>query len=285
VGVVLIGAVGTWRLLAERVAPQPQTGVETVADPRLVVLKDQPYPAADGRSNVFDLYAPADFKTRAYPLLIWIHGGGWRLGDKADWLSRDVAIRAALEGFVVLDANYVLATPEHPAPFPAAPDDIAAFNRWVAANLPRFNATATTPISIGGHSAGAHLALYQATEPRAPFRYACVVDVAGIADLTALPRNGTVAPYAAAFAPTEDVRRLASPRLRVRDWRADHLLAVHGLRDAIVPVTQSKDLGAALRALEHPPTVDYFLPDRSDHDVAKAVSGPAITAFLRAHCR
>ena len=283
-GILMIVAVGIWRLRAERAEPEPAPDVPA-ADPRLIVLKDQVYPAADGRSNVYDLYAPADYRGRPYPLLIWIHGGGWRLGDKADWLSRDVALRAALAGFVVLDVNYVLASPGHPAPYPAAPRDIAAFNRWVAGHLAEFNATTTTRVSIGGHSAGGHLALYQATEADAPFRYACVIDLAGIVDLTTLPRVGTVAPYALDFTPTEEARRIASPRFRLADWRADHLLIVHMLRDSIVPVTQAQDLAEALRRIEHPPTIDLVLPDRADHDVAKAVSGEAITDFLPRHCR
>lgn len=283
-GALLILAVGSWRMVAERGTPEPDAAPLPV-DPRLIVRRDQPYPAADGRSNVYDLYAPADYRQRPYPLLIWLHGGGWRLGDKADWLSRDIAMRAALAGFVVLDANYVLASPEHPAPYPAAPRDIAAFNRWVAAHLADFNATATTRVSIGGHSAGGHLALYQATDADAPFRYACVIDLAGIVDLTTLPRTGTVAPYAQDFAPTEAMRRLASPRFRLADWRADHLLIVHSLRDTIVPVAQAQDLGEALRQIERPPTVEFVLPNRADHDIAKAVSGEAITEFLPRRCR
>lgn len=287
-GLVLIGAAGLWRLQEERNAAAVDAvdaGGPMPPDPRLIVLANQAYPAADGRSNVFDLYAPADFRTRSYPLFIWIHGGGWRGGDKSDWLSRGIAQRAALEGFVVLDVNYVLTAPERPAPFPAATRDIAAFTRWVAEHFGSFNASAASAISIGGHSAGGHLALYEATAPDAPVHFACVVDIAGVADLPGLVPDGAIAAEVLAFAPTPDERRAASPRFRLADWRADHLLIVHALRDPVVPVQQSRDLGAAVAALQPPPTVDYVLPDRGDHDLPRAITDTAVNDFLRDHCR
>lgn len=251
-----------------------------------MILHDQPYPAAAGRSNVYDLYAPLDYREHPYPIFIWMHGGGWSVGgDKADWLSWGAATHLALLGFVVLDVNYVVATPDHPAPYPASTDDIAAFNRYVARNEALFNSTAATRVSIGGHSAGGHLALYQATAPDAPFHYACVIDVAGIADLTALPYSAQLARYAQAFVPTAEARLAASPRYRLKDWRADHLLLIHSIRDPVVPVSQSQDVGTALGRLATPPSVHYVLLPRGDHDLPSRITNAAFEAFLGPHCR
>ena len=63
---------------------------------------------------------------RSGGLLVWLHGGGWVLGDldSHDDPCRSLANRG---GFCVLSVGYRLA-PEHP--FPAALDDAVAATRW-----------------------------------------------------------------------------------------------------------------------------------------------------------
>ena len=85
--------------------------------------------------------------------LLWIHGGGFVVGDA----RQDHALCAATAlrtGAVVVSANYRLA-PEHP--FPAAHDDVHA--AW-GAILERRVATGIDParVVVGGESAGAGLA-------------------------------------------------------------------------------------------------------------------------------
>jgi acetyl esterase/lipase len=81
-----------------------------------------------------------------------IHGGGWTFGtsDEQDpWLDR-----IASNGFACVSVEYRLA-PEHP--YPAAPDDCEAAALWLLREgKERFGATLFT---IGGESAGAHLAV------------------------------------------------------------------------------------------------------------------------------
>jgi len=82
-----------------------------------------------------------------WPTLVWFHGGGWVLGNATESLhtARDLAAGA---GCVVVSADYRLA-PEHR--FPAAIDDALAVTRAVVAE-------ATTPVAVGGDSAGGNLA-------------------------------------------------------------------------------------------------------------------------------
>ncbi len=99
---------------------------------------------ADGPVPV-RIYRPA---TDAGAVVLWLHGGGWVLGDldTHDPLCRRVA--NAL-GAVVVSADYRLA-PEHPHPAPL--DDAQAALRAVASWFP------DRPIGVAGDSAGASLA-------------------------------------------------------------------------------------------------------------------------------
>lgn len=89
----------------------------------------------------------------ALPALLFMHGGGWVLGDLEthDDICRRLAITS---GVVVVSLDYRLA-PEHP--FPAGLDDtVAAFRDLVA----RAGTLGLDParIAIGGDSAGGNLA-------------------------------------------------------------------------------------------------------------------------------
>jgi acetyl esterase len=97
-------------------------------------------------------YVPEGLGDEA-PLLVFLHGGGWVLGDldTHDAVCRLLASRA---GVAVLSVAYRLA-PEDP--FPAAVEDaFAAFN-WTAANAAALRADPAR-IAIGGDSAGGNLA-------------------------------------------------------------------------------------------------------------------------------
>jgi acetyl esterase len=79
------------------------------------------------------------------PLLVYLHGGFWVLGnlETHDRLCRRIAAEAGIE---VLAVAYRLA-PEHP--WPAAVDDALAAVRWASAWL-----AGGAPVAIGGDSAG-----------------------------------------------------------------------------------------------------------------------------------
>lgn len=89
----------------------------------------------------------------AFPCLLFLHGGGWVIGnlDSHDRLCRRLANGA---GLCVVAVDYRLA-PEHP--FPAALDDAAAALAWIAAQAVALNIDAQR-IAVGGDSAGGNLA-------------------------------------------------------------------------------------------------------------------------------
>jgi acetyl esterase/lipase len=58
-------------------APKLPDGVE--------VLRDLEYAQVKGLSLKLDLYRPATKPSAPMPLVIWVHGGGWRNGSKANF--------------------------------------------------------------------------------------------------------------------------------------------------------------------------------------------------------
>ncbi len=84
------------------------------------------------------------------PLIIWIHGGAWRSGDKR---SARFARELLGQGYAVASINYRL-TGE--AIFPAQIIDCKSAVRWLRANAEKYNLDPTRFAAWGG-SAGAHL--------------------------------------------------------------------------------------------------------------------------------
>lgn len=87
------------------------------------------------------------------PLFVFIHGGGWILGnlDQFDSMCQTIAIQSKS---IVVSVDYRLA-PE--TPFPGPLDDCYLAAQWVHENVIRLGGTAGK-IAIGGDSAGANLA-------------------------------------------------------------------------------------------------------------------------------
>ena len=87
------------------------------------------------------------------PLLLYVHGGGFVIGELE---THDKVCRTLCHDVdaVVVAVDYRLA-PEHP--FPAAADDVACTLRWVAAHAHALGADPSR-IALAGDSAGAQLA-------------------------------------------------------------------------------------------------------------------------------
>ena len=109
--------------------------------------------SANGVNVSVRVYHPhAAQSHQALPGLVYLHGGGWTLGDldTHDVLCRSLCLQA---GIVVVSVDYRMG-PEHK--FPAAYDDtVAAFN-WTVQHANALGIDASR-IAIGGDSAGGNL--------------------------------------------------------------------------------------------------------------------------------
>lgn len=102
---------------------------------------------------------PADAST--LPAVLFIHGGGWTVGD-LDTYDGQARMHAARADAVVISIDYRLA-PEHP--FPAAVEDVWAALLWVTDNAAEIGVDAAR-IAVAGDSAGGNLSAVVAQSAR-----------------------------------------------------------------------------------------------------------------------
>lgn len=117
----------------------------------LSVTRDLEY-GTDPRHRL-DIYAPQD--AAAAPVLVFVHGGGFVRGDKAD--VANIGRYAAQHGLVGVTINYRFA-PDNV--WPSGAQDLASAIGWLGENLARYGGDPHCLI-IAGNSAGAmHVADY-----------------------------------------------------------------------------------------------------------------------------
>lgn len=122
-----------------------------------IIKKDIAYGAEDLQK--LDVYAPRGLKALK-PVHIFIHGGGWRQGDKGQY--KPMGRFYADEGIVFVSINYRL-TPEVQHPVHA--QDSAKAMKWIYDNIKQYGGDPNNMV-LSGHSAGAHLSALIATDPK-----------------------------------------------------------------------------------------------------------------------
>jgi arylformamidase len=130
--------------------------------------RDIPYdsmPGVDPNLLSLDVYTPksssTDSQEAGRPVVVMIHGGGWRSGDKGN--ESQGARKASLfvgQGYVYVSVNYRLSPAvQHPAHV----EDVAKALSWLADNIASYGGDPKR-IFLMGHSAGAHLAALVTTD-------------------------------------------------------------------------------------------------------------------------
>lgn len=114
------------------------------------VTRDVTYAEVDGHRLTLDLHRPTT--AEGVPVVLYLHGGGYRAGDKADDAARLTGL--ASQGVAVASANYRLA-PE--ATYPSQIHDAKAAVRWLRAHSSE-HGLVTTSVGAWGASAGGYLA-------------------------------------------------------------------------------------------------------------------------------
>lgn len=200
-----------------------------------------------------DLYYPKDHTNeQSRPLVVFVHGGGWKRGDKRNATGQSKAPHYTGQGYVFASINYRLvpnATVEQQAA------DVALALKYLLAEYKKLGVDPSRVV-IMGHSAGAHLVALVGTDER----YLKGVGLS-FADLDGvLPIDGAAYEvprqiaeggnfmndtYVQAFGTDPARQRALSPTLQAQAPNAPDFLLIHVMRKD--GVAQNKALEAALR--------------------------------------
>jgi acetyl esterase/lipase len=233
----------------------------------------------------------------AGPVLVYIHGGAWVIGDKREQ-GLPLLHELARRGWVTVTINYRL------SPKATWPDHLVDCKRalvWVREHIAEYGGDPGF-IAVSGGSAGGHLSSMVALTPGdpsfqpgfedAPTTVDACVPFYGVYDMTAgrgtshydkglmtlLERRVFKRRY-------EDeplIFEEASPMRRV-NGDAPAFFVVHGTHDTLVPVAEARRFVEALRAVSQAPVLYAELPyTQHAFDVLPSVrSAHAVAAVVR----
>jgi acetyl esterase/lipase len=103
-----------------------------------------------------DVFRPTESADERLPGVVFVHGGGWRTGDRSQ--LRGYGVLVGRHGYVGMASEYRL-IPE--ATYPENLHDVKAAIRWMRANADELGVDPNR-IAVHGNSAGGHLALLAA---------------------------------------------------------------------------------------------------------------------------
>jgi len=246
---------------------------------------DVTYRTVDGyRPQIVDVYVPK--APGPHPLVLYVHGGGWRAGHTrhsgamADFPA--ALAELASEGFTVASLEYRLSAE---AKFPAQLQDANAALRFLRANAAKFKVDPGR-VAVWGGSAGGHLAALTALTCRdtkldpAAADDACVqaaVTWYGVYDFAGMGTgsNGdnAVAQLLGCESACPPERIAAASPISYIDAKDPPFLLIHGEADTTVPVAQSH-LGEAALWKAGVPVEAIYIPGVNHSFIGKT---PAAT--------
>ena len=285
--------------VATTVAAQERRGPGAASQPPegTIAHRDLAYVPGGHRLQKLDLFLPKDGKN--LPLIINIHGGAFRGGDKAERLPFDYLA----QGCAIASINYRLSGD---ALFPAQIEDCKAAVRWLRANASTYGLDPGR-FAAWGASAGGHLAAMLGTAGGVKefevggnldvsSRVQAVVDYFGPTDFLQMDAhrvpNGMVHDTAGspesllvggAIQENKDKVAKANPITYITKV-APPFLIVHGDADPLVPHHQSVLLEAALKQAGVP--VIFHTVQGGGHGRFNDPEVPRLTReFLARHLR
>ena len=249
------GAAGTLGTTVAKPAGKAPLRYRDEVFSRVQVARDVPYTTVADASGTpmrltLDRYEPAGDRARDRPAMVWVHGGGFRTGTKANANVAELARRFARRGYVAVSIDYrllareVCGGPREPgggcaAAALAAGQDATAAVAWLRDHARRLRVDPRR-IAIGGTSAGAVTAQLVGARPDRNHVRASVVISGGLTGTTGL--LGPAAAPSLLFAGTAD---RTTPYDRARD-------NAQALAGAGVPTVLETLLGAG-----HVPFAQY----------------------------
>lgn len=218
-----------------------------------MVERDVIYCTVDKVALKMDVRYPKAM-SRPAPIVVYVHGGSWSSGDKADWQGMVDVPELLARGYLVASVDYRHA-PQYE--FPAQIEDVKCAIRFLRTNAAHFN---LDPNKIGawGHSAGGHLVSLLGTttadagfEGDGPYmdqssRVEAVVDMCGRADLRGMPADKASTVFGVQSGSVHLLEH-ASPITFVSKDDPPFLI-LHGDKDDMVPLHASEEFYERLKA-------------------------------------
>jgi acetyl esterase/lipase len=247
-------------------------------------VRDVAYVPGGHERQKLDLLLPAE--PRNAPVILWIHGGGWVAGSK----EQNPLRRLTEQGYVVASMNYRYSTQ---APFPAQLQDAKSAVRWLRLNGGRYGFDGSRIAAWGASAGGMMVELMGTTVGRTDFVTAdnpgvssdvqAVVSFCGPSDFPSLisaavaakqDRNqgnpiALVALLLGGPVAEREKEAAAASALTYAGPSASPMLLIHGEKDSLVPVDQSRRFQAALTKAGARSTL-LILPDAGHVDVLRA---------------
>ena len=257
--------------VAVEAAQVPALAAEAYARPHTMEVPNPVYRLSDvpflgaGRKEKLDLYFPSgDFRSNR-PAVVFIHGGGFTGGDKAEYRSASVSADLCRAGYVVVSCNYVLGPKSKEGVWPQNIADCRNAVRWVRAHAKELGVN-PDKIAVAGGSAGGYLALMVGLsddktgpggDPTAKHsaKVSAVIDMYGVVSFAKRGKGevpGTSPAEQAAYLPESQC-----------DAQDPAVLILHGTADTTVDIAQSDDMAKALRAAKTP--FEYIVVEGAPH--------------------
>jgi len=154
------------RLTASDSPPAPDSPTQASATPTTLSLPTtvayKTVAGIDPDLLSLDIHVPAD--ARNAPVVMWVHGGGYAIGDKAYQMTDKISLFNG-QGWILVSVNYRLSMPDKgAAQYPDHFLDVAAAVAWVREHIPTYGGDPNR-IALLGHSAGADIVSNVAVNP------------------------------------------------------------------------------------------------------------------------
>ena len=266
----------------------------------VTVLRDIPYVGTKNPRQMLDLILPTNRAGKEpLPVIAFIHGGGWRNGNKSSGVNRVTGL-VQTGHYVGVSIGYRLTSE---AIWPAQIHDCKAAIRWLRGNAKKHGMD-PGKIAVWGSSAGGHLVSILGSTGgvkelegklghhlEESSRVTAVVNYYGPSALLQMDdhpgrmkHNSSDSPESlligAAIQEAKKKTRQASPLTHVTKDDAPHL-HVHGTADLLVPFHQSQIYHAALKKVEVESAL--ITVKGGGHSAPRVVGEKQVRAFLERH--
>lgn len=256
----------------------------------------------ENREEKMDIYLPLKETGKPYPVVLFIHGGGWAIGSKTSNRAKTIAKAIVEQGYAVCTVDYKLTKFEgkpwkskmRDPGWPQNIYDCKSAVQYIRKQASKYHFDQYN-ISAMGCSAGGHLALltaisYENQELNAggiyqdvPTHVNCVISFYGIPDIRTWGGDAFMGLDRKEHSKQWE---LASPVCHLSD-KSPPVMLIHGDSDETVDVQLSIDFAKKLKGKKVPYELIVVKGGRHSFNlnVNKGYLKPDIFKFLKTHLR